>query len=102
MRSNKKKTLYMAIRNHRLSRLIHGTSTIGYGRRTRERKHRKKDKNVGILTILIFSSLVVAGLIGMVIWMQMQMGGTRRGYDNFSSVIFRNTNYRYRMSPHHD
>ena len=47
-----KKKLYMAIKNHRLSRLIHGTpSIIGYGRRTRERRrqcrrrrrHRKSD-----------------------------------------------------------
>ena len=41
--SNKKKTLYMAIKNHRLSRLIHGTpSIIGYGRRTRERRRRRR------------------------------------------------------------
>ena len=40
--SNKKKKLYMAIKNHRLSRLIHGTpSIIGYGRRTRERRRRR-------------------------------------------------------------
>ena len=32
----------MAIKNHRLSRLIHGTSTIGYGRRTRDRQRRRR------------------------------------------------------------
>ena len=41
--SSKKKKLYMAIKNHRLSRLIHGTpSIIGYGRRTRERRRRRR------------------------------------------------------------
>ena len=40
---SKKKKLYMAIKNHRLSRLIHGTpSIIGYGRRTRERRLRRR------------------------------------------------------------
>ena len=32
----------MAIKQHRLSRLIHGTSTIGYGRRTRDRQRRRQ------------------------------------------------------------
>ena len=41
MTTNKRK-LYFSIKNHRLSRLIHGTSTIGYGRRTRERQKRKR------------------------------------------------------------
>ena len=36
----------MAIKNHRLSRLIHGTpSIIGYGRRTRERRRRRRRHN---------------------------------------------------------
>ena len=42
--SSKKKKLYTAIQNHRLSQLIHGTpssTTIGYGRRTRERNTQK-------------------------------------------------------------
>ena len=43
MRDNSKKKLYMTIKNHRLSRLIHGTpSIIGYGRRTRERRRRRR------------------------------------------------------------
>ena len=43
MKNNSKKKLYMAIKNHRLSRLIHGTpSIIGYGRRTRERRRRRR------------------------------------------------------------
>ena len=32
----------MAIKNHRLSRLIHGTPTIGYGRRTRNRRQERQ------------------------------------------------------------
>ena len=41
--NSKKKNLYMAIKNHRLSRLIHGTpSIIGYGWRTRERRRRRR------------------------------------------------------------
>ena len=46
----------MAIKNHRLSQLIHGTpSIIGYGRRTRERRrrrrrrHNKNNNKMGIL-----------------------------------------------------
>ena len=35
--TNKKRRLYLSIKNHRLSRLIHGTPTTGYGRRKRER-----------------------------------------------------------------
>ena len=43
---SKKKKLYMAIKNHRLSRLIHGTpSIIGYGRRTRERHRRRRRRH---------------------------------------------------------
>ena len=34
----------MAIKNHRLLRLIHGTSTIGYGRRTRDRQRRRRHR----------------------------------------------------------
>ena len=34
----------MTIKNHRLSRLIHGTSTIGYGRRTRDRQRRRRHR----------------------------------------------------------
>ena len=46
MRDNSKKKLYMTIKNHRLSRLIHGTpSIIGYGRRTRERRRRRRRHN---------------------------------------------------------
>ena len=63
MRDNSKKKLYMTIKNHRLSRLIHGTpSIIGYGRRTRERRRRRrrhnKDNNKmggGILLQQLFS-----------------------------------------------
>ena len=38
----------MAIKNHRLSHLIHGTSTIGYGRRTRRRRrhHRRQQQQI--------------------------------------------------------
>ena len=53
---SKKKKLYMAIKNHRLSQLIHGTpSIIGYGRRTRERRlrrrrrHNRNNNKMGIL-----------------------------------------------------
>ena len=35
--SSTKRQLLLSIKNHRLSRLIHGTRTIGYGRRTRDR-----------------------------------------------------------------
>ena len=63
MKNNSKKKLYMAIKNHRLSRLIHGTpSIIGYGgRRTRERRRRRRRRNKdnnkmgGILLQQLFS-----------------------------------------------
>ena len=51
----------MTIKNHRLSRLIHGTpSIIGYGRRTRERRRRRRhnrnnNKMGGILLQQLFS-----------------------------------------------
>ena len=56
----KKKKLYMAIKNHRLSRLIHGTpSIIGYGRRTRERRrrrcHNKNNNKLGGILLQQFS-----------------------------------------------
>ena len=51
--SSKKKKLYMAIKNHRLSRLIHGTpSIIGYGRRTRERCRRCRHRHSKSIDIL--------------------------------------------------
>ena len=39
---SKRKKLYLSIKNHRLSRLIHGTSTIGYGRRARNRQQLRR------------------------------------------------------------
>ena len=47
MNMNKKhRRLYLSIKNHRLLLLIHGTPTIGYGRRKRERKKRRLHRSI--------------------------------------------------------
>ena len=55
----------MTIKNHRLSRLIHGTpSIIGYGRRTRERRRRRRrhNKNNNIMGGILLQEFSGGGL----------------------------------------
>ena len=50
MKKNKKKRLNLSIKNHRLSRLIHRTPTIGYGRLHCKLRHHQEEEEDDIFS----------------------------------------------------